>query len=207
MTSTTVDELISGYSTALDSMDDMTKTFSNNFTKTLRTAIINAFMQSSAVKGKIQALYDKMYQYASNDIKGPNGSIYSEGEIAELKDDISSINNDVKTEQEAFKELGLYADQSASSLSGGIKSITEETADLLASYVNAIRADVSFIRTYYVRLMEESAGRNDDVVATISVAVAKIENNTRRSADNTDCIVDWMNSVTMTTSNGRALRT
>jgi hypothetical protein len=63
-TSTTVDELISGYSSALDSMDDMTKTFSNNFTKTLRTAIINAFMQSSAVKGKIQALYDKMYQYA-----------------------------------------------------------------------------------------------------------------------------------------------
>jgi hypothetical protein len=37
-------------------------------------------------------------------------------------------------------------DDSSSSMSNTIKGITEQTADLLASYVNAIRADVSVIR-------------------------------------------------------------
>ena len=37
-----------------------------------------------------------------------------------------------------------------SGLSSGIKGITEETAGLLASYINAIRADVS-----YIRMMQE----------------------------------------------------
>ncbi len=35
---------------------------------------------------------------------------------------------------------------SGSTVSGGIKSITEDTANLLASYINAIRADVSLMR-------------------------------------------------------------
>lgn len=39
----------------------------------------------------------------------------------------------------------------SSSLGSGIKSITEETASLLASYINAIRADVSFIRVLQER--------------------------------------------------------
>ena len=34
----------------------------------------------------------------------------------------------------------------SSSLGGSIKGITEQTGDLLASYINAIRADVSVIR-------------------------------------------------------------
>lgn len=41
-------------------------------------------------------------------------------------------------------------DSSSNSVGSGIKSITEETANLLASYINAIRADVS-----YIRLMQE----------------------------------------------------
>ena len=42
--------------------------------------------------------------------------------------------------------LWQAADDSAANLAGGIKSITEDTANLIASYVNAIRADVSYIR-------------------------------------------------------------
>lgn len=37
-------------------------------------------------------------------------------------------------------------DSDSGTLSGGIKSITEDTANLLASYINAIRADVSLMR-------------------------------------------------------------
>jgi hypothetical protein len=68
-TSTTVDELISGYSTALDSMDDMTKNFGNSITKTLRTAVINAFMQSSSMKPYIKGWFAKFDEYMENDGK------------------------------------------------------------------------------------------------------------------------------------------
>lgn len=43
---------------------------------------------------------------------------------------------------------------SGGGLGSGIKSITEETASLLASYINAIRSDVSYIRVMYERGQE-----------------------------------------------------
>lgn len=41
---------------------------------------------------------------------------------------------------------GILKNKNGSSASSGIKGITEETADILASYINAMRADLSFMR-------------------------------------------------------------
>ena len=49
---------------------------------------------------------------------------------------------------------------SGGGLGSGVKSITEDTANLLASYINAIRADVS-----YVRLMQETGWKNVEAIA------------------------------------------
>lgn len=46
-------------------------------------------------------------------------------------------------------------EDSGSGLSKGIQNVTENTANLLASYINAIRADVSVKREYVRRLVEE----------------------------------------------------
>lgn len=59
------------------------------------------------------------------------------------------------TIEQALQVFEPYRNMNGSSgggsgLSSGIKSITEETAGLLASYINAIRADVS-----YIRMMQE----------------------------------------------------
>ena len=217
-TSTTVDEMSSGYASMLESMDDMTQNFGNSITKTLRTAVINAFMQSSSMKPYIKGWYDKLDEYMENDGKLDNNEIQSlkngswtyydtdSGKTITINGAKGLLDKE-KTEQQVLKDLGLYSDQSASSLSGGIKNITEETADLLASYVNAIRADVSIIRSLKEISMKDDGRENNDVISEISVSVAKIENNTKRSAENTDWIKDWMKSVTMITSNGRTVRT
>jgi hypothetical protein len=47
-------------------------------------------------------------------------------------------------EQTSGREFG--SDSSSSSMSNTIKGITEQTADLISSYLNSIRADVSVIR-------------------------------------------------------------
>ena len=54
----------------------------------------------------------------------------------------------------SYTHLDVYKRQeedSGSGLSKGIQNVTENTANLLASYINAIRADVS-VKREYVRL-------------------------------------------------------
>jgi len=83
-----------------------------------------------------------------------------------------------------LKELGKEG--GSSSLSNGIKGITEQTADLLSSYVNAIRADVSVIRANYeVNLPSiSSAVQRTSVLAEAQVALqTQIADNTYRSAE------------------------
>lgn len=83
---------------------------------------------------------------------------------------------------------------------GGIKSITEDTANLLASYINAIRADVSAIRQKVV---------GDGVVnvpaPTLAEYLTQIQANTYNNAQNTAAILDELRSV-MTMSDGPAFR-
>lgn len=205
-TSTTTDNIADDFASALDSMDDQTKTFANNFTKTLRNAIINAFMNSTAMKNKIQTFYDTMAEFAENSEYGAGGSIYSDREWDVLQGMWQDITDDATDFQSTLKKLGAYADQTSGSLSGSIQSITEETADLLASYVNAIRADVAFIRSYYAAHFADDDSQMQDVVTTISVAVAQIEVNTKRSADGVEDIKALLNTVVKTTSAGKALR-
>lgn len=214
-TQTNVDSLIDGFTSALDSMDDQTKTFANNFTKTLRNAIINAMLQSSYFKNGIEAWRDKFYEYMSdgdlsdfeiNDLKNGKLTYTDDDDNTYTVNGWNGLAEYADNVQDKLKQLGLYADQTSGSLSGSIQSITEETADLLASYVNAIRADVAFIRSYYAAHFADDNSQMQDVVTTISVAVAQIEVNTKRSADNTDEIIDLINAVTKTTSTGKALR-
>jgi hypothetical protein len=65
----------------------------------------------------------------------------------------------------------------------------------------------SIIRSLKEISMKDDGRENNDVISEISVSVAKIEDNTKKSAENTDWIKNWMKSVTMITSNGSAVRT
>lgn len=53
---------------------------------------------------------------------------------------------------EGLKPYFDMGDMAGQSLGDGIKGITEDTANLLASYLNAIRADVSYARTIWERM-------------------------------------------------------
>lgn len=73
-----------------------------------------------------------------------------------LQDRVSMANSFMDSWNDIAKIYGYnMKDSASSSLSSGIKGVTEDTADLLASYINAIRADVSLNRGYLQRLVEE----------------------------------------------------
>jgi hypothetical protein len=104
---------------------------------------------------------------------------------------------DMLNEVDAFLNVfndatgGALTDSSSKSgLSASITGITEDTADLLASYVNAIRADLSAMRTmateFYLKTMP-------DVTSTLGAQLASlkaIETNTLRTANGVEDIYD-----------------
>ena len=82
----------------------------------------------------------------------------------------------------------------SSSLGSGIKSITEETASLLASYINAIRADVSTIRKFYENGFEGIAAFGA-ALPTLNDYLAQVSANTYDTAQNTNRILSELQSV------------
>ena len=89
-------------------------------------------------------------------------------------------------------------EEKSSTASSSIKGITEQTADLLASYVNAIRADVSIIRGTQVIYLPSiaTAVQHTSAMADIQVMnLQQIADNTRRNADAADKIYDIMHKI------------
>ena len=92
----------------------------------------------------------------------------------------------------------LTAGQEASDLSKGIQSITEDTAQLLASYLNAIRQDVSIMReltSQILTLMKQTNNNASLILAQLS------QLNTTASA-----IRASIEAVITTGNSGRAMR-
>ena len=124
--------------------------------------------------------------------------------IAAFDEKASQLADIMPTITSILEGLGQYfsgEEESASNtLGGGIKSITEDTANLLASYVNAIRADVAAIRQAVV------AGNATNVPApTLAEYLTQIQANTYNTAQNTADILSELRSV-LTVTDGPAFR-
>jgi len=98
------------------------------------------------------------------------------------------------------------AEDNASTLGKGIASITEDTADLLASYINAIRADVAAMRALEERVIE---GGFTEINSNLTLQLTELRNIStfaERNALAAERILDLFNSVTTVGSNGRKVR-
>lgn len=98
------------------------------------------------------------------------------------------------------------------SLVDGIKGITEDTASLVASYLNAIRADVSLIRTMNaagwldVSAISQAIPTLNDYLAQIAAHNANIEANTRENAEATREMLKELRGLIVNEGNGRGIR-
>ena len=133
--------------------------------------------------------------------------------------DVAGAVGVVENAMEAAKELTPYIQtlleslepyfqmEEAQSLGDGIKGITEDTANLLASYLNAIRADVSYARTIWER-MDATTQRIASILAEFSAPSlmeyqAQIAANTYNTMIATQSILSKLDAV-VTYSDGPA---
>ena len=132
--------------------------------------IIEAYMEKPL--GVLTKTLKEKGKLDESDIVDLANSLYDSAEGA--SDTVTKVLDYLKS-----KGLDLSENGTSSSAKNSVKSITEETADILCSYVNAIRLDVSVIRTEQAKFYPEMS-----VIAKSQLTqLNTIAQNTLRNAD------------------------
>lgn len=186
------DAVVTAWSKGEDAIDAYKKK-AKDMVKDLTKNILSQKIMEVALQGPLDNLTEIIKQ---------KGKLEPE-DVVKVADDLYNGINDA-TENitailERLKDMGLdLSENGDGSVTNGIKNITEETADILASYVNAIRLDVSVNRAQVkdigellkMRLPEMGQIQKAQLgQLTQIVMLAEARN------EKLDRMMDWMNAV------------
>lgn len=162
-----LDTIKSEWADLMATMSNSSDKLAENLEEKLRNAILNSMVDSLFTK-KLQALIDSAsvndeyidsngnirrhtYDSQGNVIDTDIASEFTKAEWEMLMEQARMNSAEAMSVRDMLKNLYGWSDSDSgsSSTSRGIQGITEQTADLLASYTNSIRADVSVIRSLY----------------------------------------------------------
>lgn len=129
--------------------------------------VMNSILKISILEPAIQQLQKMLF--GEDGMSGYFGKDFSldEKELESIADYLMGVSEKTDDYYSMLDKLNNYMEKkygismkeeeedSGSGLSKGMQNVTENTANLLASYINAIRADVSVKREYVRRLVEE----------------------------------------------------
>lgn len=201
----------------LNNLDSANEDFADNFEKHMRNAILNG-MIANQYSDQLKKLNEENAKRGGSE-KG-NKYVAKDGSIKEHTggDDSKDVLSEYTAEEyrlsaEAYKELSEQArqtrdvlkkiygwsDKDSKSRSGSnIKGITENTGDIIASYLNAIKLDVSVDRPNIQKIadavesMPEMSGIAQSQLSQLTTLVTLAQYRNGRLDD----MYDWMRSVT-----------
>lgn len=205
---TIADEMISAFEETGDAMYDLSDTFAE-VGKSMTKSIISSLLITNVFDKYRDKLLDISRSYGDSDITETEMMQQIADVMSTMKDDISKQSDVVNTILQYADELGWLQDEQNNNMSDGIKGITEETADLLASYINAIRADVSYAKTQ----RETIIGQIQQIINGLPAApnlqyyMTQIEANTANIAESSASILERIDSVLTTEGGSSAIRT
>lgn len=173
--------------------------------KDLGDTIFKSLVQSYIVDEILSKYQDEVRGWFSSGVGGDELAELMSQFADNVATDITAASTYIEALFESFRSRNLLnepgsGDSSESSLTNGIKSITEDTANLLASYINAIRADVAFNRMQLEQLLGLLPSS-----PTLAEYLAQIQANTFNTAEATSSILSKLTDMT-TTTDGPALR-
>lgn len=195
-------DLVSSWGDAMATMANSSDNLVDHFEENLKKIILNSMIENT-YGDKIKALLKKTQGYAENGdkIKDSNGNVISEytgAEYSDVKNSTDELSKQIEATRDFLKNTYGWSDNSSSSSRNSIKSITEETGDLIASYLNSIRLYCAEDNTNLKQLTEltKSALPEMSVIAKSQLAqLNAIAQNTLRSADAAEHIDYLFNSV------------
>lgn len=176
-------DLVSSWGDAMATMSNSSDNLVDHFEENLKKTILNSMIENT-YGDKIKALLKKTQGYAENGdkIKDSNGNVISEytgAEYADVKNSTDELSKQIEATRDYLKKTYGWSDNSSSSSRNSIKSITEETGDLIASYLNAIRLDCSVMRAEQAKYYPEMS----EIAKSQLSQLNTIARNTLRNAD------------------------
>lgn len=179
-------DLVSSWGDAMSTMANSSDNLVDHFEENLKKTILNSMIEN-LYKDKINALIEKTKKYGdpnggTDKIKDSNGNVISEytgAEYADVKNSTEELSKQIEATRDYLKKTYGWSDNSSSSSRNSIKSITEETGDLIASYLNAIRLDCSVIRAEQAKYYPEMS----EIAKSQLTQLNAIAQNTLRNAD------------------------
>lgn len=180
-------DLVSAWGDAMATMSNTSDNLVDHFEENLRNAILKSMIENLYGE-KIKALIEKTKKYGD-----PNGgtekkldtatgkvmSEYTNTEMDEIGKELADVTKQIEASRDYLKRYYGWSDNSSSSLTNSVKGITEDTGDLIASYLNSIRLDVSVIREEQVKCMSES----NEIAKSQLTQLNFISANTLRNAE------------------------
>lgn len=180
-------DLVSAWGDAMATMSNTSDNLVDHFEENLRNVILKSMIENLYGE-KIKALIEKTKKYGD-----PNGgtekkldtatgkvmSEYTNTEMNEIGKDLADVTKQIEASRDYLKRYYGWSDNSSSSLTNSAKGITEDTGDLIASYLNSIRLDVSVIREEQVKCMSES----NEIAKSQLTQLNFISANTLRNAE------------------------
>lgn len=180
-------DLVSAWGDAMATMSNTSDNLVDHFEENLRNVILKSMIENLYGE-KIKALIEKTKKYGD-----PNGgtekkldtatgkvmSEYTNTEMDEIGKDLADVTKQIEASRDYLKRYYGWSDNSSSSLTNSVKGITEETGDLIASYLNSIRLDVSVIREEQVKCMSEA----NEIAKSQLTQLNAISANTLRNAE------------------------
>jgi hypothetical protein len=185
--------------------EDAAKAFDDTVADIMRN-VIKEMISLNVIKPAMDKLRD--YLFGDKGIftgSSAGGTNLTEQEAAGLMQQLGSLRGTISDSKKiwdylnaAAKKMGISLEETNASntLSKGIQeNITEETANILASYINGIRADVSVKRALLEKWGNEIFPKYNVIAEQQLTQLRAIANNTLRSAQNTEANVALVQEV------------
>lgn len=180
--------------------EDAAKAFDDTVADIMRN-VIKEMISLNVIKPAMDKLRD--YLFGDKGIfmdSSAGGTNLTEQEAAGLMQQLGSLRGTISDSKKIWDYLNmgisLEKTNASNTLSKGIQeNITEETANILASYINGIRADVSVKRALLEKWGNEILPKYNVIAEQQLTQLRAIANNTLRSAQNTEANVALVQEV------------
>lgn len=185
-------EMVDSFADAMKDMNSQASDFSKSLKTSLRDAIISAAVQN-ILGPQLEALKKQAKAFGENseqmyDANGRIVSNFSKREWDLLMQGANMLGQQGKSMEDFMKNVyGMktvdFEGSSSKGVSASIEGITEDTADLLASYINGIRSDVAVKRELLQAIVEDSLPTLSLVAESQLQELRSITENTRQNAE------------------------
>ena len=180
------DQLSDALASAFENGENMAKAYKDTVKSILQT-VLNDMLRMKIIEPMLKSLEDKLFgdkgAFDPNDIEGSMSKVMATfgeyfGEGGEGQKMITAANEMMTSAQRALEPYGLSVyNDSGKTLSSSVQGTSEETSNLLAAYVNALRQDVSINRLLLTEFVAQLWPSYLEEFTNHVRTVARIDNN------------------------------